>query len=830
MSSFASQPLTFAPYIPSIDPETYVKVGMQKQGQYDQGVQKIQSTIDNVGGLDILHPEAQQYYKQQYEGVKNKINQLASSDFSNASVVNQVGGIASSLAKDPGIQNAVMSTVQIRALQKSQQEKKQKGDYTPQMEWYDNTQVEDYTKNPDWKNNPYKGPTTASSYHDYDKVIREQLKELDPEVSYETDLNGKIQLSTIKSSIVSPNKIKEIVEGVISTSPQALFSSQVDAAYLYKDYSKQQLQTLKDAYSKDISKQYDEVIAINEKNRAANPNNTDEQTRITNASKEYTLQKQNTIAAIQSAKDDDFKYTFFKNQLINKEILNYSKNDREEVETTTGKHWVEYLKAGLNPITGEIIEPDSPYYAISQHVKTSTGALTDYGKGYTSQTSIGEPTTQNDLQEVIKGYDQRIQNVKNNIKSDNDLHTEEEWSIFETQQKDILEHKGGVGVDKGYLLYLQQSEEARIRKAQAQTEIDNATIAAENAHPYNETDKIVVGLTDKETNTLPLPNQLYSGHSKHSVTIDPHKNIDFIKKLYTISEEVDNKIQKDYDTHNAQLDASVAFGGGITKAMMSLAHTSPQGFYRNDEHSMGVINTVLSKYKNDPNYNLYKEVLISGQSRNILSKYESVAKKRSAFIDDQLKERSKSHTNTTFDIPVEMQNKSAQTILSMISEGGTVDGKTETPSLPDLKKITPLQIGATENGQMFYTYSEEGTGEQHTVVGKVDRSPYDYIKNLNAFNYLVSSSEANDGKNVIPMYSPQGKIQYGWYKSKATGSWTPRILLPGGKYVNVTRHEFVNRTNPREIQLSMEQLEGKINQQTNQPFTREEIIQFLTSE
>ena len=44
MSSFASQPLTFAPYIPSIDPETYVKVGMQKQGQYDQGVQKIQST------------------------------------------------------------------------------------------------------------------------------------------------------------------------------------------------------------------------------------------------------------------------------------------------------------------------------------------------------------------------------------------------------------------------------------------------------------------------------------------------------------------------------------------------------------------------------------------------------------------------------------------------------------------------------------------------------------------------------------------------------------------------------------------------------------------
>ena len=76
MASFASQPLTFSPYISSIDPETYVKVGLQKQAQYDQGIQKVQSAIDNIGALDIIHPVAQQYYKQQYEGVKNKINQL----------------------------------------------------------------------------------------------------------------------------------------------------------------------------------------------------------------------------------------------------------------------------------------------------------------------------------------------------------------------------------------------------------------------------------------------------------------------------------------------------------------------------------------------------------------------------------------------------------------------------------------------------------------------------------------------------------------------------------------------------------------------------------
>ena len=54
MASFTDQISQFNPYIPQLPVDAMVKVGMQKQAQYDQGVQKIQGYVDNIAGMDVI--------------------------------------------------------------------------------------------------------------------------------------------------------------------------------------------------------------------------------------------------------------------------------------------------------------------------------------------------------------------------------------------------------------------------------------------------------------------------------------------------------------------------------------------------------------------------------------------------------------------------------------------------------------------------------------------------------------------------------------------------------------------------------------------------------
>ena len=56
MASFTDIIPQFNPYVEQLPVETMVAVGMEKQKRYDEGIQKIQSQIDNVAGLDIYKP------------------------------------------------------------------------------------------------------------------------------------------------------------------------------------------------------------------------------------------------------------------------------------------------------------------------------------------------------------------------------------------------------------------------------------------------------------------------------------------------------------------------------------------------------------------------------------------------------------------------------------------------------------------------------------------------------------------------------------------------------------------------------------------------------
>ena len=127
MASYTDAIAQFNPYVQQLPVELMAKVGMQKQAQYDQGVQKVQSYIDNVAGLDIYRNIDKEHLQSKMNELGSKLRVVAAGDFSNQQLVNSVAGMTGSVIKDPVVQAAVKSTAKIKLGQERRKELEKKG-------------------------------------------------------------------------------------------------------------------------------------------------------------------------------------------------------------------------------------------------------------------------------------------------------------------------------------------------------------------------------------------------------------------------------------------------------------------------------------------------------------------------------------------------------------------------------------------------------------------------------------------------------------------------------------------------------------------------------
>lgn len=110
MASFTDQISKFNPYVQQLPIEAMVQVGMEKQKRYDDGLQKIQTNIDNIAGLDIAQDAQRIYLQSKLNQLGSSLKNVAAGDFSNFQLVNSVGGMANQIVRDPRIVNALSST------------------------------------------------------------------------------------------------------------------------------------------------------------------------------------------------------------------------------------------------------------------------------------------------------------------------------------------------------------------------------------------------------------------------------------------------------------------------------------------------------------------------------------------------------------------------------------------------------------------------------------------------------------------------------------------------------------------------------------------------
>lgn len=230
MASWTDKTPTFNPYIQQLPVEAMVEVGVQKQKQYEEGVQKIQTSIDNIAGLDVVRDVDKAYLQSKINKLGNDLRYVAAGDFSNFQLVNSVSGMTTQIIGDPNVQNAVGSAAKYRKEVALMEEEKKKGTLTP-----DNKYVFDKQAG-EWLNDSTIGKSFNASYTPYFDVFKftketfdavkpdgysyDQIFETDAAGNPRVDAKGNPILSTtmvrLEKEGIFPDKVKATLDQVFS--------------------------------------------------------------------------------------------------------------------------------------------------------------------------------------------------------------------------------------------------------------------------------------------------------------------------------------------------------------------------------------------------------------------------------------------------------------------------------------------------------------------------------------------------------------------------------------------------------------------------------------
>ena len=154
MASWTDKIPTFNPYVAQLPVEAMVQVGMQKQKQYDDGIQKIQTNIDNIAGLDIIRDIDKTYLQSKLNQLGNDIRGVAAGDFSNFQLVNSVNGMTNQISKDRNVLNAISSTKTYRKGLEDMDAANKAGKGSASHDWEFKTGANDWLNNKDINNMP----------------------------------------------------------------------------------------------------------------------------------------------------------------------------------------------------------------------------------------------------------------------------------------------------------------------------------------------------------------------------------------------------------------------------------------------------------------------------------------------------------------------------------------------------------------------------------------------------------------------------------------------------------------------------------------------------
>ena len=262
MASYTDIAPQFTPYINQLNTDAEVQVGMYKQQLYDQGVQKIQSQIDKTAGVDLFRPVDKNLLQSKLGELNSNLRTVAAGDFSNQQLVNSVGGMATSVLKDPQLQTGIASTQRVRQGISDKTAANKSGKGAVENDWYFDKDINAYYNSTD-PNASYSG--SYLEYVDLKPKMIEVLKSLHEsgsteDIPWATDAKGNINYGeTAKAMVekgwkgVTSAKIENAIRA--SLSQNDLRQLQISGAYQFRNETPESMIV-------EAKKQYDQGIAV----------------------------------------------------------------------------------------------------------------------------------------------------------------------------------------------------------------------------------------------------------------------------------------------------------------------------------------------------------------------------------------------------------------------------------------------------------------------------------------------------------------------------------------------------------------------------------------
>jgi len=137
MANFTEiQPIRYKDYVSTAPIDAMTTVGMQREQQLAQGIQKVNDYVTKVAGVDIIRDVDKQYLQSSLKSLTQGVTKTLSGDFSDARIVNQITGAATQIYKDPIVQNGIVSTANLRKGQSEMDAARKTGKSNPNNEDY----------------------------------------------------------------------------------------------------------------------------------------------------------------------------------------------------------------------------------------------------------------------------------------------------------------------------------------------------------------------------------------------------------------------------------------------------------------------------------------------------------------------------------------------------------------------------------------------------------------------------------------------------------------------------------------------------------------------
>lgn len=865
MASYTDSPQAFLPQkTPFVDLNLYDAALQYKQTLYNQGVQRIQSSYDQVAGLDVARDVDKQYLQSKLGELTTQLNQVAGGDFSNQSMVAKAASLAPKMAKDVNIQNAVVSTQGIRNLSKSAAAMKAKHPelYPVQAEDWDNTQVRDYLGSTDLGKS-YSGPTAATQYNNYNEPLMKMLKEKDPTVDMVVSPSGKWTLKYDKTSRVTPQEIESMVDGFFMSNPQYRQSQQIDAAYQFKGLDASGLQNKVGEFA---STQYTQLYTKNKELEGqlkilnGNPYLSPalEKEMKSNAMLMNNLEK-NVTAYSKMFKDGSPLSTIkdrihmdqvrgMYKDLYEKDIheLDYKANT-EAIEST--KVWFEqqhlqheqqddylkWIKQGVNPYTRQAITPaDADLW--NQYVNSNSeqfsrtspeGKQTILVTPEGSKNSTGEYTDNTiDVKTRAIGsslaeVDTRYRNVYAQSKSltadapttkkqfadwcatNEDLvqHPEKMYKTDENGNKTMINH-----IDDNYLKYRSETRNLRFEKSTLEslkTKINNDAI---NMHPM-----------DGGVN-LDLPTYSRDGQNYNKLYVG----------FNSPAAEAVNDVIGAVDLELNKMVGQTTYGSSKSSVK--------------SQNGAGLLATEIERYKDRPQIYSQLKALSAGtfsdwesRTAKITSPMAKVESERKAWKTKEYNTRYAARMNSV-GMPINSEEEKTD-IKGDLLAALTESVKDKGGKLPPADKIDPVLVYTGADGKPYIRYMvKDGSDEavQHDVavpaiqnkIGKPD--PYDKMKSLIHMSW--NGVTPTEGPDVWA--SDNGRLKFAIGESGPGAGPYNFYLIDGVKRIPINRTRngaAIPYMSPGEILQQVEAMSKMVNPNTKQQYTYDEIVQLYNN-